>query len=165
VNWKIAMGGLTIVVALLLFMSLSGVIWGFTGGTVHVDIPGKASLREVKMYGGTYEGKKSVIIQEIPGSLKCLRGQVIKRRLGLPGTDNVVIKFNYASLQNVKMYATQLVSPSGTMENLEMSLRKAKRGCLLQRIQNAQLDDLKTNICFVSIGSLTYRGLSIYFEP
>lgn len=150
--------------ALLLSMSSMGVVWGFTGGTIHVHVPGTALLEEVKVYG-THGGEGVAVVQEIHGSLECLQGQVIKRHLGLPGAGNVVIELDYASLREVRMYTTQLVSSGGDLENLEIRPRKAREGYLTQKIRNAKMENLGAKVCFISIGYLTYRGLSIRFEP
>ncbi|MEM1744869.1 MAG: hypothetical protein QXJ01_07415, partial [Candidatus Nezhaarchaeales archaeon] len=69
-NWKITVGGLAAVVALLLAMSVAQVVWGavlyaheiFWNWTIDITIP-KAELTNVVMYGG----KSTVVIDETTG--------------------------------------------------------------------------------------------------
>ncbi len=160
-NWKIAAGGMAAVVALLLAMSAASAVWGVISDGIHVSIPGTSEIKNVMMYVGQWSGE-NLLVQEIPGTLACPYGQVIKRRLGLPGAENVVIRFDNATLSNVKMYAVGLFSPSGTLENVQMNVDP--NTYLQQHIKNAYMENLDTDIYFVQIGSLVYQGLRIYFE-
>ncbi|MEM1981434.1 MAG: hypothetical protein QW788_02630, partial [Candidatus Hadarchaeales archaeon] len=59
-NWKIAVGGLVAMLALLGAMAASDVVWGFTGGTIYIKVP-KAELENVEMYGDTYQNTEGSI--------------------------------------------------------------------------------------------------------
>ncbi|MEM2672167.1 MAG: hypothetical protein QXF20_01045 [Candidatus Hadarchaeales archaeon] len=164
-NWKIAVGGLVAMLALLGAMAASDVVWGFTGGTIYIKVP-KAELENVEMYGDTYqntEGPINVVTQRV-GRLKCSQGQIVKRHLGMgAGLDNVVIKFDNATLINVLMKAKNLLSQTGTLSGVTMWVEPSPKG-LQQNITGGTMDNLETDIYYVSIGSLGYTGLSIYFE-
>lgn len=160
-DWKIVTGGMIATLVLLFAMSAANAVWGITSDSIHVSIPGRSEIRNVRMCGGQYNNK-TVVIQEIPGTLACPYGQVIKRKINVGGIENVVIKFDNAVLSGVKMYAAGLSSPSGLLENVEMGANPLTY--LEQRIENAYMDNLNTDIYFAQIGSLVYKGLSIYFE-
>ncbi|MEM1981435.1 MAG: hypothetical protein QW788_02635 [Candidatus Hadarchaeales archaeon] len=79
------------------------------------------------------------------------------------GLDNVVIKFDNATLINVLMKAKNLLSQTGTLSGVTMWVEPSPKG-LQQNITGGTMDNLETDIYYVSIGSLGYTGLSIYFE-
>lgn len=164
-NWKIAVGGLVATMALLGAMAASDVVWGFTGGTIYIRIP-KAALENVEMYGDTYQssGSSTTVVTQRVGRLTCPQGQIVKRRLGLgPGFENVVIRFENATLSTVLMKAKNLLSRTGTLTGVTMWVEPTPKG-LQQNITGGTMDNLETDIYYVSIGSLGYTGLSIYFE-
>ncbi|MEM1823694.1 MAG: hypothetical protein QXR33_00690 [Candidatus Nezhaarchaeales archaeon] len=178
-NWKITVGGLAAVVALLLAMSVAQVVWGAVlyahaiYETIDITIP-KAELTNVVMYGGkstvvidetTGQGAP-VIIQEV-GSINCPEGQVVNRTLkveitGLPGPIYVsaILTFGVASMSNVNMEAVYLYSSGGTLNGVEMTVADFPEG-MVQEIESATMYDLFTKIFYASIGSLGYTGLEI----
>jgi len=159
-NWKIATLGLGAVMVLLTAFSLSNVVMGFTGGTIHVSIP-EAQLQGVSMYGGSYDDPVPVVVQEVD-QLTCPQGQVITREMTLPGPITIVVELSMdtATLSNVLMKAQNLVSTNGTLENVEMWVEDVPQG-LVQTIDGGTMNNLETDIYFVSMASLAYENLKI----
>ena len=158
-SWKIAALGLASVVALLGAFSLSNVVMGFTGGTIHVSVP-EAVLSNVKMYGGVYDDPAAVVVQEV-GSLNCPQGQIITRTMELGNMKiTTSISMGKATLTNVLMKAKNLSSSSGNLENVEMRVENVPEG-LVQTIASGTMDNLETDIYFVSMSSLGYENLAI----
>jgi len=158
-SWKIAALGLASVVALLGAFSLSNVVMGFTGGTIHVSVP-KALLSNVKMYGGNYGDPVPVVVQEV-GSLNCPQGQIITRTMELGNMKiTTSIFMGKATLTNVLMKAENLSSSSGNLENVQMWVENVPAG-LVQTIKSGTMDNLETDIYFVSMSSLGYENLAI----
>jgi hypothetical protein len=167
-NWKIATLGLGSVMVLLAAFSLSNTVMGFTGGTIHVSIP-EAVLSDVDMYGGSYDDSVPVVVQQV-GSLNCPQGQVITRTMSLPGFENLklvaTISMGSATMSSVLMKAANLNSSSGTLDNVAMTVENYPEG-LCQTIDNGTMDNLETDIYFVSMGLLSYSnlGISIGVQP
>ncbi|MEM1789745.1 MAG: hypothetical protein QXZ45_06910 [Candidatus Nezhaarchaeales archaeon] len=182
-NWKITVGGLAAVVALLLAMSVAQVVWGavlyaheiFWNWTIDITIP-EANLTNVTMYGGqskvvtdpTTEQAAPVIIQVVE-SIKCPKGQVVNRTLEveIPTLSNkikiyvsAILTFGEANMSNVKMEAVYLYSSNGTLNGVNMTVADFPKG-MVQEIESATMYDLFTRIFYASIGSLEYRGLDI----
>ncbi|MEM4425701.1 MAG: hypothetical protein QW335_06955 [Candidatus Nezhaarchaeales archaeon] len=177
-NWKITVGGLAAVVALLLAMSVAQVVWGVVlyahaiYETIDITIP-EAHLTNVVMYGGqsevvineTTEQAAPVIIQEV-GSIDCPKGQVVNRTLeveilpGYPIYVSAILTFGKASMGNVKMEAVYLYSSGGTLNGVNMTVADFPKG-MVQEIESATMYDLFTKIFYASIGSLEYTGLEI----
>jgi len=161
-NWKIATLGLGSVMVLLAAFSLSNTVMGFTSGTIHVSIP-EAVLENVDMYGGLYSDPAAVVIQEVK-SLSCPQGQVITRQMTLSGISvTVKLSMKPATLTDVLMKAKNLNSSSGTLENVVMTVENetGSYGGLRQQITSGNMDNLETDIYFVSMGSLVYENLKI----
>jgi len=159
-NWKIATLGLGSVMVLLAAFSLSNVVMGFTAGTIHVSIP-EAQLENVKMYGGEYADPVPTVVQEV-GWLSCPQGQVIVREMTLPGPITVKVELSMATatLSDVLMKAKNLSSSSGNLQNVEMWVEDVPKG-LTQTIASGTMNNLETDIYFVSMDSLAYEGLAI----
>lgn len=181
-NWKITVGGLAAVVALLLAMSVAQVVWGLPlyaherYETIDITIP-KAELTDVVMKGGqsqvvtdsTIGQKAPVIIQEV-ASIGCPEGQVVNRTLkveipGLPGPIYIsaILTFGVATMSDVTMEAVYLYSSSGTLNGVEMTVADFPEG-MVQEIDSATMYDLFTKIFYAGIESLEYTGLEIKIE-
>jgi hypothetical protein len=163
-NWKIATLGLGSVMVLLAAFSLSNVVMGFVGGTIHVSVP-KAELRGVEMYGGIYNdgGDNALVVVQKVRSLNCPQGQTVTRTMSLAGLTRPIqasISMKTASLSDVLMDASYVRTDNGSLSGVVMYVENVPRG-LTQTVENGTMYGLEADVYFVSMGSLSYENLVI----
>mgnify|MGYP001626418021 CR=1 FL=1 len=161
---KVAGIGLASVFALLVAMSVAGVVLANSiPGPLEVKIP-EADLTGVKMYGGSYpEGSSNpvpVVVQEVD-SLSCPLGQTITRTMTVAGVKiTATISMDKAELSEVLMKARTLTSSSGDLSGVTLETQQEPLG-LLQTVSSGTMNNLEAEVYFVSMTTLGYEGLGI----
>jgi len=158
-----AVAGLGSILGLLVLMSVGGMVLAMPmPGPLKIEIP-KAEIDGLKMYGGTYtygSEEQPVVVQEID-ELYCPQGQTIRREMTIAGITVIVeIKMNKATLTDVLIKARSLTASSGSMSDVTLESRESPEG-LKQIALKATLNDLETDVQFVSMGGFSFEGLSV----
>jgi hypothetical protein len=180
-NWKLLTIGLGLVVALLVAASV-------VGTAVNTDIPGPvyiymptAQLSNVLMYGWVYStstqpGEYAPVIAQSVGTVNAPSGLTISKTVYVPlsllmpscpsTTIAITAELTMSSAQqsNVFMYATNLTSTSGSLSGVTIIASKVPY-VVNQTITSGTMNKLGIYAFYVSVGSLSYTGLTVNVTP
>jgi len=181
-NWKLLTIGLGLVVALLVAASV-------VGTAVNTDIPGPvyvfmptAQLSNVLMYGWVYStstqpGEYAPVIAQSVGTVNAPSGLTISKTVyvQLPNplmpscpitTISITAELTMSSAQqsNVFMYATNLTSTSGSLSGVTIIASEVPY-VVNQTITSGTMNKLGIYAFYVSVGGLTYTGLTVNVTP
>jgi len=178
-NWKLLTIGLGLVVALLVAASV-------VGTAVNTDIPGPvyifmptAQLSNVLMYGWVYStstqpGEYAPVIAQSVGSVNAPSGLTISKTVYVPlpnpscpsTTIAITAELTMSSAQqsNVFMYATNLTSTSGSLSGVTI-IAAPQPYVVNQTITSGTMNNLGIYAFYVSVGGLSYTGLTVTVTP
>ncbi|ADN49676.1 hypothetical protein [Vulcanisaeta distributa] len=181
-NWKLTVIGLGFVIALLVAASVFGISTDASiPGPIKIYYP-TASLSGILMYGWVYSTSTApyqyapVIAQSI-NSISAPQGQTISKSVivSLPNplmpncptsTVNITasLTMNSASLSNIFLYAVNITTTSGSLNNVVL-VSSGLPYVVNQTISSATMNGLTVYAYYVSVGSLSYSGLSVTVTP
>jgi len=181
-NWKLLTIGLGLVVALLVAASV-------VGTAVNTDIPGPvyiymptAQLSNVLMYGWVYStstqpGEYAPVIAQSVGTVNAPSGLTISKTVYvqlpnplMPSCPSTTIRItaelamSSAQQSNVFMYATNLTSTSGSLSGVTIIASEVPY-VVNQTIASGTMNNLGIYAFYVSVGSLSYTGLTVTVTP
>jgi hypothetical protein len=181
-NWKLLTIGLGLVVALLVAASV-------VGTAVNTDIPGPvyifmptAQLSNVLMYGWVYStstqpGEYAPVIAQSVGSVNAPSGLTISKTVYVPLPNPLMpscpsttiaitaeLAMSSAQQSNVFMYATNLTSTSGSLSGVTIIASEVPY-VVNQTITSGTMNNLGIYAFYVSVGSLSYTGLTVTVTP
>lgn len=154
---KVAGIGFASVFALLLSMSMSGVVLanGLPGPFV-IEAP-KAEIKDLFMYPGEYEGVP-VLVQEI-GELNTWAGQTITWYGTVADVPvEVAISMDSAVAWNLLIKGTSIGSPQGASGEMSLGQHDSTVGL---RVSKMEMDDLNAVVYYVYLESLNYNGMQV----
>ncbi|WP_054857247.1 hypothetical protein [Vulcanisaeta sp. JCM 16159] len=181
-NWKLTVIGLGFVIALLVAASVFGI-------SSDANIPGPvtiyyptATLSGITMYGWIYStatapNQYAPVIAQSISSINAPDGQTISKSITvqLPNpfmqncptstvTINASLSMNSATLNNILVYAAGITTTSGTLNNVVI-VSSSLPYVVNQTIGSATMNGLTVNAYYVSVGSMSYNGLSVTVTP
>ena len=160
--------GLASVLALLLLMSASGIVYAATVlGTFTIEIP-KAEINNLFMYPDTYDNSGAIVMTQEIEHLNAWKGQEIRWFENVAGVPiAAVISMDYADMKNLVVKGYSIFSPAGVYENrpegitMRLDERHGKTGLY---VSNMAMDNLKAVVYQVYLDYLYYGGLSVGIE-
>ncbi|WP_054849255.1 hypothetical protein [Vulcanisaeta sp. JCM 14467] len=181
-NWKIMALGLGLVIALLIAASVLDTAFDADiPGPVEIYFP-TAQLSNILMYGWVYStsaqpNEYAPVIAQSVGSLNAPKGQVISKTVTvslpnplMPNCPSTTVQItaslgmSSASMSNIFLYAINLTSTSGSLSGVNI-IAAGLPYVVNQTISSGTMNGLTLYVYYVSVGSLSYSGLSVTVTP
>jgi hypothetical protein len=157
-NWRITALSIAAILLLLVILSATNTVFGYTAEYLKITIP-TAQVAGVALYGDIYEDRVAFCM-EIPGSISS-QNVVIERTMVVPTLNlraTISISMASVTMSGARIFAWNLTSTSGTLSGVAVEVKPPPTG-IRMTITSGTMHNVVAFAWKIDVTQLQYEGL------